>query len=482
MADANKKERDKAIEVGDAKDGETESEQCSGKRKRGRPTKKEAEEKEKDRSRMRSYLENGKVNSFEILFGKSRPLEHSPVGAREKKDGKEESNVSGSSTERKISKEEGAREEGGGKKTEGEYTATTAREKETAEKEDGQRNQRGERVGAGCSGNESERRWEEWSERMNGRMREVECRLGKVTEEKRELENEVKNMYEQICRDRCLIEKMREEIEAVRTRSRVNEAKIVELGLEREIAGREMSETEWEKEKKRGKGVGGEDASNNNNLERKMGKGENSEEGERRSYGSAGSGADDEEEIGERNSGTTREREQEKEKAVERIVEREYLKNVPDALGASEYECEMEERKRRKKNILMRGIRTVGKGVKEEIKYVLWERLGIRIYIKKIIAGGGGLIIECESFENKVDIMRKKGLLKGTGIWIDDDYTEREKQIQSWLDSIVEEEGRNGLAVKIGYMKINIDRVWYKWDEKIGQIIELTFRGERARQ
>lgn len=66
--------------------------------------------------------------------------------------------------------------------------------------------------------------------------------------------------------------------------------------------------------------------------------------------------------------------------------------------------------------------------------------------------------------------------MRGTGIWIDDDYTEREKQVQGWLREIVEEEEKNGLDTRLGYMKIRMDGIWYEWDEKMGQIKELTFR------
>lgn len=52
------------------------------------------------------------------------------------------------------------------------------------------------------------------------------------------------------------------------------------------------------------------------------------------------------------------------------IPAREYLKCIPSALNVSEFNWEMEERKKRKKNIRIRGIRTVGKGIKDEVKSV----------------------------------------------------------------------------------------------------------------
>lgn len=91
------------------------------------------------------------------------------------------------------------------------------------------------------------------------------------------------------------------------------------------------------------------------------------------------------------------------------------------------------------------------------------------------------MILELSSVRNKLELMKTKGGLKETGWWVDDDYTEREKRAMEWLRKIEEEETRNGLDVKVGYMKIRIDRNWYVWDEEIGQIRDMTFRkgGER---
>lgn len=62
---------------------------------------------------------------------------------------------------------------------------------------------------------------------------------------------------------------------------------------------------------------------------------------------------------------------------------RSYLHCIPMWLGEGERVREMEERELRKKNLMIRGIRTVGKGLKEEVKRVIKEQIGIEIYIKK---------------------------------------------------------------------------------------------------
>lgn len=150
------------------------------------------------------------------------------------------------------------------------------------------------------------------------------------------------------------------------------------------------------------------------------------------------------------------------------VPKRDYLKCIPTALNVSEFNCEMEERKKRKKNIKIRGIRTVGKGIREEVKSVIKKLLGIDIYIAKVMAVGGGLVVELESFENKIDVLKRRGMLKGINLWIEDDYTERENEVQEWLLKIEKEERARGNEVKVGYQKIRVNGEWYRWEEKKG--------------
>lgn len=155
---------------------------------------------------------------------------------------------------------------------------------------------------------------------------------------------------------------------------------------------------------------------------------------------------------------------------------REYLRCIPKALGKGELEWEMLERKNRKKNLIIRGIRTVGKGLKGEVKSVIKKMLGIEIYISKVTAIAGGLLVKLVAFENKLEILKKKGMLKGINLWIEEDLTEREKEIQEWLGKIAKEEEEGGREVRMGYLKINIEGNWYEWDEGAGRIEPRNFR------
>lgn len=151
----------------------------------------------------------------------------------------------------------------------------------------------------------------------------------------------------------------------------------------------------------------------------------------------------------------------------ENVIEtRKYLQDVPDRMGGQECEREMLERRERKKNIFVRGIRTVGRGIKEELSNIIKEWIGVPMYSRKIRAIGGRLVVELESMENKREIMKNKKCLKGSGIWIEDDLTEREEEIQTWLEKLVEKKRDRGTDVTLGYQKVKVQGSWYRWDER----------------
>lgn len=126
-------------------------------------------------------------------------------------------------------------------------------------------------------------------------------------------------------------------------------------------------------------------------------------------------------------------------------------KNMPDKLGAGELEYELQERLKRKQNIMVRGVK-------------------VPVGIEKVRPIGGGLLIKLYSFKNKVKIMRKKAELKGTRIWLGDDLTEREQQIQEWLRARARVEKNKGNDVRVGFAKIKINSVWKIWNETTGKL------------
>lgn len=155
----------------------------------------------------------------------------------------------------------------------------------------------------------------------------------------------------------------------------------------------------------------------------------------------------------------------------------------PDALTAGEWEFEKTERAKRKRNIKVRGVGNGGSEIRkaQEITGILEDWLGIDPQIIKVQRLGGGPVVTCRSAETKKELMRRKRQLKGSWVWLEDDLTPREIEIRDWLRSKAEAEQKRGNSVAIGYMKIRINGVWWRWMEREGRLEEMFFREERRR-
>ena len=69
-----------------------------------------------------------------------------------------------------------------------------------------------------------------------------------------------------------------------------------------------------------------------------------------------------------------------------------------------------------------------------------------------------------KSRDDKIKIMEKKNALKGTRIYINDDLTAEERDIQKVFKSMVINERKNGKKAKLGFKKIYVEGEWVKWD------------------
>lgn len=74
---------------------------------------------------------------------------------------------------------------------------------------------------------------------------------------------------------------------------------------------------------------------------------------------------------------------------------------------------------------------------------------------------------------------KKKVLGRKSKIFIDNDLTVKERQIQKLLWNIVKKEREKGKRATIGYQKIWLDNCEMRWNESAGKLEERrNFRGE----
>ncbi|XP_057339424.1 putative uncharacterized protein DDB_G0274405 [Microplitis mediator] len=152
-----------------------------------------------------------------------------------------------------------------------------------------------------------------------------------------------------------------------------------------------------------------------------------------------------------------------------RIIANKWPSDKPKELTEEEWQSEKNRRARRRNNICIRfkegeheeAIKTVENRIKISI-----ERKNVRIGYKNMV------IVYFDSLVEKKAVLLNRAELKGTNVYIDDDSTEREVQVQRWLRDIVHTEREKGNEARASYMKVCVNNEWHKWDEKRGKLIK----------
>lgn len=90
------------------------------------------------------------------------------------------------------------------------------------------------------------------------------------------------------------------------------------------------------------------------------------------------------------------------------------------------------------------------------------------------------ICLEFDKLESKLKAMEYKQNFKGLNIWIDDDHTKREIEIQKWLRRVAKEERDYGYNAKVGYLRIIMDDGTWKFNETSAEFELLPFRERKA--
>ena len=144
---------------------------------------------------------------------------------------------------------------------------------------------------------------------------------------------------------------------------------------------------------------------------------------------------------------------------------------------------ERRERENKKKNIVIRGGQwKEGEGEKEVEEFIK-ENLKVEVEVKeawKIRMKNGGeeiVVAKLGNWEDKRTVMRKKKELKA-GIYIEDDLTREEREVQRKLRMIARENREKGKMATVRYKKICIEHLWYNWNEREGGLERAVERGK----
>lgn len=121
----------------------------------------------------------------------------------------------------------------------------------------------------------------------------------------------------------------------------------------------------------------------------------------------------------------------------------------------------------RMENIIIKGIDLSSKNIKEDIKTIIVDKLGVQVEFElvNVWVKGTVVIVKLGSAEQKQEIMKNKSRLKGTNIFIDNDLSFEDRKKQEEIGKWVRGQRERGKQIKMGLGKVQIEGKWIKWEE-----------------
>ena len=130
---------------------------------------------------------------------------------------------------------------------------------------------------------------------------------------------------------------------------------------------------------------------------------------------------------------------------------------------------ERRERKERRNNLIISGIVFNKKNLKGNVNLFLKNKIGVEANLSEVWSLKEDKYgIKLTSLEDKMQILKAKNKLKGSKIYINEDMTKKEIQIQKAIREKVNCEKTDNPNIKVvyKYKKVKIDDVWWEWCEK----------------
>lgn len=142
------------------------------------------------------------------------------------------------------------------------------------------------------------------------------------------------------------------------------------------------------------------------------------------------------------------------------------------------------EKETRRKNIIVQGLSIDtrnGNLLKDEMKKFIEEEMGIKPIIKAAHRlGPKTIVVALGSEDEKLEVMHNKSKLRnrpGNKVFIEDDLTKEEREIQKLIRQKAKEERNKGKQVKIGFSKLVMDGQTWKWsrtENKLRKVESIT--------
>lgn len=148
----------------------------------------------------------------------------------------------------------------------------------------------------------------------------------------------------------------------------------------------------------------------------------------------------------------------------------------PSRLRIDELEGERKVRQARRNNIVVRGKLDDNWKNTMSIDTQLEKIFNIKVKTNAVKRINNKVVITLGSIDLKKVIMAQKFKMRGSDVWIDDDFTPREAATQRWIEQEAENERKEGREATTRYMKMWAQNTWWRWDDLKGNLVKNSFR------
>ena len=135
------------------------------------------------------------------------------------------------------------------------------------------------------------------------------------------------------------------------------------------------------------------------------------------------------------------------------------------------------ERDKREKNVVMTGLKidtADTKTLRETTEKFLEQHLEVKVRVKAAHKlGQRTCLVQLENLQDKEDIMRNKQKLKklsGGVVYINNDVSVEERNMQKQIRERAREEKKRGKTVKVGFHRIEIEGEEWKWNRNLNEL------------
>jgi len=141
------------------------------------------------------------------------------------------------------------------------------------------------------------------------------------------------------------------------------------------------------------------------------------------------------------------------------------------------------DREERRRNIIIKGVK-IPREIGDDRRATAWaaelikNKLDVEARVLGCRESGAVVVVRLEDEETKKMVMRNKNRLKGEKIFIENDLSWEDRNVQGRINWWVKEQRRKGMEVKVGIGRVRVKGIWWAWGDRKGRKEERTREAE----